>query len=204
MGKSRYRLAGLVVVLALLGVVAGCSGITAPSRFYLLTPMPDAPKNAAVDDYVGVYPVRLPEYLDQPLMVTRVGTNELRMGEFDRWAEPLKENFTRVLIENLSMLLGADKVLRLPLSVAQPVRQSVFVEVFQFDATSAGEVVLSAKWALFDNHVKAPILSKTALFTERPGDAGYGAAVAAGSRALGKLSLEISESIREEAGKKSR
>ena len=57
---------------------------------------------------LGVGPVRLPGYLDRREIVTRVAQSRFDVSENDRWAEPLDENFTHVLAQNLSVLLGSD------------------------------------------------------------------------------------------------
>ena len=142
MEKRSCILLVVSILLVLIGFGAGCFGTTPASRFYVLSPMAAPDKKLPVDELVGVFPVRLPEYLDHPQIITRVSPNELRKSEFDRWAEPLKENFTRVLVENLLSLLGSDKVLSMPRTIDIPITRSVFVEVFQFDGNSAGEVVL--------------------------------------------------------------
>jgi uncharacterized lipoprotein YmbA len=184
------------ILLVLIGFAVGCMGTTPESRFYVLSPMMAPEKKIIHDELVGVFPVRLPEYLDQPQIATRVSPNELRMSEFDRWAEPLKENFTRVLVENLLSLLGSDKVLAMPRTINIPITRSVFVEVFQFDGNTGGEVVLFARWSLFRNNFKTLLQTKTSTFKESTGGPGYEPFVAAGSRALASLSSEIAEAIR--------
>ena len=187
------------ILLVIIGFAAGCFGTTPASRFYVLSPMMAPEKKMPVDELVGVFPVRLPDYLDQPQIVTRVSPNELRKSEFDRWAEPLKENFTRVLVENLLSLLGSDKVLAMPRTINISITRTVFVEVFQFDGNSGGEVVLFARWSLFQNNFKTPLQTKTSTFKESAEGPGYEPLVAAGSRALASLSREIAVAIKSSA-----
>jgi uncharacterized lipoprotein YmbA len=187
------------ILLVLIGFAVGCMGTTPESRFYVLSPMMAPEKKIIHDELVGVFPVRLPEYLDHPQIITRVSPNELRKSEFDRWAEPLKENFTRVLIENLLFLLGPDKVLAMPRTINIPITRSVFVEVFQFDGNSAGEVVLFARWSLFQSNFKTLLQTKTSTFKESAGGPGYEPFVAACSRALASLSSEIALAIKSSA-----
>ena len=53
----------------------------------------DDPATAAArGPVIGVGPITLPKYLDRPQIVSRASRNQLALGEFDRWAEPLQEN----------------------------------------------------------------------------------------------------------------
>ncbi len=52
-------------------------------------------------DIIGVGPVRIPEYLNRPQMVTRGKSNLLTFAQYDRWAEPLGESIERTIAENL-------------------------------------------------------------------------------------------------------
>ena len=72
----------------------------------------------------GIGPIKIPEYLNQPKIVTRKGPNELTLAEFDRWAERLKDNLTRVLAKNLSNLLCTKDDRSLPMARGDPHRLS--------------------------------------------------------------------------------
>jgi uncharacterized lipoprotein YmbA len=138
----------------------------------------------------------MPDYLDRPQIVTRVSENELKLDEFSRWAEPLKESFTRALVQNLSSLLNTAKIIKTADSTGFPMALQVGVEVVQFDGTLGGEVVLIVKWGLFEADGKKLIVAKRSSFKEPTGAATYEALVAAQSRAVAALSREIAEAIR--------
>jgi uncharacterized lipoprotein YmbA len=63
---------------------------------------------------VSIAPVEVPDYLDRLQIVTRDGNNGLKLAEFDRWGGSLGENIATVLVENLSLLLGSDRVFTYP------------------------------------------------------------------------------------------
>jgi len=48
-------------------------------------------------------------YLDRPHIVSRAGRNKLKLSEFDRWAGSLERDVARVLVEDISSLLPADR-----------------------------------------------------------------------------------------------
>ena len=105
--KASWAISAFLLGL-LLSILAGCVGRTsAPTRFYMLKPIPSAEmkvKFAGRDHYVivGIAPIEFPAYLDRPQFIIQTGKNEYRLAEFDNWAEPLRNNFERVFFENLN------------------------------------------------------------------------------------------------------
>jgi len=198
LNKSRAKtlIQVVVVLLALVFCFSACAGKSASSKFYVLSPLPQGALSAAEGTTIGVFPVAMPDYLDRPQIVTRVSENELKLDEFSRWAEPLKESFTRALVQNLSSLLNTAKIIKTADSTGFPMALQVGVEVVQFDGTLGGEVVLIVKWGLFEADGKKLIVAKRPSFKETTGAATYEALVAAQSRAVAALSREIAEAIR--------
>ena len=91
--------------------VSGCvnfSPMSDPSPFSLM-PLPQVEQSQehgtgeTNNMFIGIGPIRFPAYLDREQIVTRTAQNRLDISENDRWAEPLEENFTRVLSQNLGM-----------------------------------------------------------------------------------------------------
>lgn len=185
------------IVLVLWALSAGCAS-TAPSRFYLLDPLatPEgAASPAAGDISIGVGPVKLPGYLERPQIVTRDASPEISVAEFDRWAEPLSENFVRVLGENLSTLLGTDLITVFPWRGTHPLDYRVTVDVTRLDGELGGNAVLSARWAVGGKTDAEPVIVKKTTLTE-PVNGGYEDFVAAHSRLLEALSREIAAEIK--------
>lgn len=176
--------------------LSACAGKSATSKFFVLSSLPQSALSAAEGGAIGVLPVAMPDYLDRPQIVTRLNENEIRLDEYHRWAEPLKDSFTRVFVQNLSSILGSAKVVRTTESQGFPTALQVSLEVMQFDGTLGGEVVLIVKWGLFGDHGKKILLAKRESFKESTGAATYEALVAAHSKAVAALSREIAEAIR--------
>ena len=66
-----------ICIVGLCAAVSSGCGSTAPSRFYLLTPMVDSTDARPAHEQglvLGIGPVQLPEYVNRPQIVTRVGT----------------------------------------------------------------------------------------------------------------------------------
>ena len=196
MRKQRSLAHAVVLLGALMLFLYSCAGKSASSKFYVLSPLPQSALSPAEGKTVGVFPVAMPDYLDRPQIVTRASENEIRIDEFSRWAEPLKESFTRALVQNLSSLLNTVKVIKTTANTGFPMALQVGAEVVQFDGSLGGDAVLIVRWALFEADGKKLLLAKKSSFKEPTGAVSYEALVAAQSRAVAALSREIAEAIR--------
>jgi hypothetical protein len=179
----------------------GClGGASAPTRFYTLVPLAVPPTEATPlsaewGPAIGVVPLTLPGYLDRREIVTRRGRDEIELGEFDLWSEQLKDGATRVLGEDLAILLRTDRVTALAGRGSHPGQYQVAVEVARFEGTAGADVTLEARWRIRGDDGKELALRRSTV-TEVVGAPGYGALVAAMSRALGALSRDIATAIR--------
>jgi uncharacterized lipoprotein YmbA len=194
----RFRLAVVALVLCLV-VTIGCAS-TQPSRFFTLSALASSETRTRVGASspsiaIGVGPVTLPELLDRPQIVTRTSRNELRLAEFDRWAGSLKDDFSRILAENLSILLSTDRVSLYPWRRSISVDYQVVVDVVRFDGELGGDARLVARWTVLGGRDKEVLSMHTSRISEPSGEQSYAALVGAESRALGRLSREIAEAI---------
>src|SRR5262245_9638167 len=106
------RLIKLITALVVIGLsLAGCGNLFPPSqpnssKIYLLaSPLKATDRQTrSTRIFLGVGPLRLPGYLERREIVTRVGQSQLDVSQKDRWAEPLDENLSHVLAQNLSVL----------------------------------------------------------------------------------------------------
>ena len=181
---------------ALLG---GCLGTSSPSRFYLLTPLDATTVEATSAELDGpsvfLAAVELPKHLLDPQIATRIDRNELGFAEFDRWGEPLKDSFTRVLARNLSLLLPDSQVTTFLWERPRQVDRLVTVVVTRFDAQGE-EVVLSARWTVAGEELAAASTFKRSEYLQPVQGEGYGAIVQSMSEALAALSRDIGAEIR--------
>ena len=203
------RIVSLIKAIApglLLMTFMACAS-NAPSRFYVLssltgtgggTEMAGDERNLTI----GVGPVEFPAYLDRQQILTRVSANELHLAGFDEWAEPLDDNFTRILIENLSILLPTDSFIILHSRGPEPTDYRVQVEVIRFDGSLAGDVSLLTRWTILGKDDKKIFLTKKSAFKETAGGPDYEALVAAQSRTVEALSREIAGAIKGLSGTK--
>ncbi len=196
---SKIRACALVLIGPIGWALAGCSG-TEPSNYYLLSslPAPESPIRAAPSDQlaVGVGPVSLPMYLDRPQLVTRASANRLDLNEFDRWAEPVQDMFSRTLAENVSALIGSDLVYVLPRRRTPELDYRVAVEVFRFDRSPEGEVELLARWTITADDDETSLITRRSMIIEPtpPGSEAESVIVAL-SRAVEDLGREIARDL---------
>ncbi|WP_230874579.1 PqiC family protein [Methylomonas sp. LL1] len=140
-----------ISAVSLLLLQAGCIGSTPPAQFYLLEPVTDAEPagsvSATAKPSVSIAPVRIPHYLERSQMVTATGKNTYQLHELHRWAEALDENISRVLAQDLSLLLPAD----VQLSNNQGAKQAQYrltVRILEFHVDPQGQAGLTAQWQI--------------------------------------------------------
>jgi uncharacterized lipoprotein YmbA len=180
--------------------LAGCSLLSPvpdKSRFFLLTAMPssEAGSQAAAGGLtLGLGPIKFPPYLDRTEVVTRVEPNRLVVSENDHWGEPLKTNFTRVLSENLSTLLGTQQIVSFPWYSSTHLDYTIAIEVTRFEADAQGAAQLSARWSIEDPATKK-VLDRGDSNLSAPGASGADGSAAALSQVLANFSRQLTTAI---------
>ncbi|MEA2084310.1 MAG: PqiC family protein [Thermodesulfobacteriota bacterium] len=192
--------ARVVIAVFFLMTIVGCTGTSQPSKFYLLTSLADSGSGTekariAENIAIGVGPVKLPEYLERPQIITRTSENELHLAEFDRWAGSLSEDVSRVLAENIATLLGIDRIVIYPWRRSSLIDYQIEVNVLRLEGSLGGDVFLKTRWAIFSDNGKKIHIVKTSQIRESTSDRTYTALVAGESRALERLSSEISVAL---------
>lgn len=192
--------------LALVAVMLGTSWLAVgcashPSRFYLLSALPSAemanpPSTGQPGPTIGVGRIVLPRYLDRPQIATRTSAYELKLAEFERWAEPLEANFTRVVAENLATLLPSARVTPSLWPRTAPLDYQVQIEVTLFLSQVGGESLLIADWILLKGEGPQVLATGKSRLSVPIGGQDYTAIVAAMSQTVAELSREIAAATR--------
>ena len=200
MKNGLIRILAILMLGALWMVHFGCAS-SPPTRFYALsssaTTAPEI-KPSADDGCLsfGIGPIKIPDYLDQPQIVTRGVPNELTLAEFDRWAERLEDNLTRVLAKDLSNLICTQSIVLFPWRGKIPMDYRIEMEVLRLDGSLGGDVTLEAWWMVLSGDGKKMVFSKKSAFTEAVTGKDYNSLVSAESRTVGLLCGEIAEAIK--------
>jgi len=190
----------MVALGAGLLLIGGCA--SQPSRFYLLSALPSSETASPMTaigqgSALGIGTVTLPKYLDRPQIVTRMGLHQLQLSEYDRWAESLETNFSRVLAENLSLLMPTERVATYPWPRGTPVDYQVSVEVLHFAGQRGGESVLIANWTLSRGEGQETLVSRKSRYSGFVAGETYEALVATMSQMVADLSRDMAAAIRD-------
>ena len=176
--------------------LAGC-GSTPPTRFYGLTPVTTSGGARTAGTLVlGIGPVELPKTLDRPQIVTRSGQNEFLLGELDQWAEPLADNITAVLSENLAVLVPARRVTTYPWDRSAEIDYQLTAKVLRFDRSVGGDAVLKLRWSLKSPTNENELLARETSYSKKPAGDDYKATVEAMNFLLGQFSRDAATAVR--------
>lgn len=193
----------LLFLLSTMLILNGC-GTTPPSKFYTLETMRGSETTQTTTEnrsnlHIGIGPVQFAEYLQRSQIVTRTNSAEISLAETHRWAEPLHNNFSRILAENLSILIGTDKISLHPSRNWSDIDYQVVINVWQFDASKQGDVTLVANWSIRGKGGSELLTMKKSTFSTTLEDTtSYTDIVRAQSKTVEMLSSEIAGVIQTE------
>lgn len=200
---------GLFWMIILLG---GCASTligegSPPTRYFILSPLtlPETSgSNLAAADpevSVAVEPLVIPSYLNRSQIVIMNSASELSISEFNQWGENLRDNLSRVLVENLSLLLDSDQIYLMPGLKRQEPDFRVMVRIVQFERTDKGTVQLTVRWKLQDQSGKQILFREgSVLAGEQVGKEDYPAIAIAMSHLLSEFSRRMAETIQRYKG----
>ena len=168
----------------------GCA--TAPRvNFYNLN-APDPSAQVGQSSLVlALGPVDLPQYLDRPQIVTRLGDNRLSVDEFNRWGGRLDEEITRVLAQHLGHRLGTQRIYSYPSRVMADTDYRIALDIRNFDGAPAGEVSLDVAWSVIDDRTGVVVQTRQAVYRGASAGPDYDAYAAALSATLARLGDDL-------------
>ena len=191
-----------IILLAL--ALAGCLGGQSPStNFYMISPLSPSPAGtnpepAAAPVYIGLETVVIAEYLNRNEIILNLDNTSYQLAEFNQWAEPLDDNLTRVVEENLSKLLRADSIeVFLASQSSIPIDYRLEIDVLRLDGNLGGQVTLIAQWALLEIEEDDLVLMRRDMYQEKAAGPTVRDLVLAKSRTIDQLSRDISEGVKQ-------
>jgi uncharacterized lipoprotein YmbA len=197
------HLAIMICWLALTGCLGGPSG---PTNFYMLSPLSPSQAGTSAASAegrirIGLVTVVVPEYLNRNEIVVNLDNTVYRLAEFNQWAEPLNDNLTRVLEENLTNLLRGDSIdVFLASDSSIPADYRLEVDVLRLDGNLGGQVALISQWALLETEDGGLILMRRSEYQELAADQTVKELVLAQSRMIENLSRDIAAVIKKTLG----
>lgn len=195
---------GLSILILAVLIAGGCSllnpGPQPKTRFYMLSSLASSgkavqPLATLPQVALGIGPIRLPEYLDRRNIIVRNSRNEFELAEDSQWTEPMGDTVSRVLADNLSVLLGTYRITQFPWRSSMPVGYQLTIQVAQFDGVLGAQAVLRAHWQVFTGDGKKLLDSGYSVFGEKSEDKSIDALVTAQSRAAESFSREVAAAI---------
>ena len=178
-------------------LTSGCAS-SPQARFYSLTatsPQAAVPADTKAPS-VTIASVTIPELVNRPQMVIRTDGTQVELMETQRWAEPLKTAIPLTIAENISRILGSDKVSSYPQNASYSADFKIYLDVQHFEST--GEyVLLDALWTIRRLDEKPP-QSGRSKFREKIKGSGYEAIAAAYSTGLANISNDIAMALKKE------
>ncbi|MEY4588422.1 MAG: hypothetical protein RL497_498 [Pseudomonadota bacterium] len=171
-------------------LLASCS--SQKTHYYTLhhTPKPPA-AHGAYPFTLGVGPVFLPESHNQPGVVSLTEGQEVVVSQFNIWAGYLNQSVTRVLADNLSILLGADTVWPFPWDNRMRPARQVRVVIEEMAGQRGKFVAVQAKFTITaDNGERLVAAERRRIEVPCTADT-YEAYVAALNQALNQLSEQM-------------
>jgi len=189
------------IVLTGLLVLSGCISVSSSpnSRFFMLQAMDkDQVSNKfsiPADIIIGIGPVKIPDYLDRPQMVTRNKNNTLSFAQFDRWGESLDFGLERLVNKNLSLMFPGVPFEMFPWNLILTVKYQVIMDVVQLDSRLDQDLNLVVQWSIIDLEEKKMVFTKRSELRQPVTPHSYAGYVDALSVASASLSTEIAQAL---------
>lgn len=190
-----------IMACALVSLLLSACGSSPPVRYFSLSSTVAAygqDPESAVE--LGVGPIRIPEYLNRSQLVTRGPGMELRIDEFNRWAEPLAPAFHRIVSTDVDNAVDGLTVIAFPWESAlrADVDYRLLGEVIRFDADRSGLVILEMQWGIAEVSSREHVVSAhRSRYEARAGSSDDPAAVASAMNdALASFSRDIAGRMR--------
>lgn len=193
------------LALALIGLLSACAA-SPVSQYYLLqtetadTSSSYSPERAETPS-LGVGPISIPPYLGRDNLVYHLQNSQLQVAAYHKWAEPLEDGMTRVLMLHLAEGLGTQNLNKFPWHPSRAPDLAVTVDVLELELRSTG-ASLTADWQIYRPHTEAAIAGRvTTVRTDLPaGMAPPEGIPRAYAELLRRLADVILEAMRSDAG----
>lgn len=186
--RSKALLAGFLAILGTQACRSPQVTFTYHQLHALAEPQPGVRSTLAVE----VLPVRLPGLLRRPQLVLPGPV----ISDTHRWGNGLEQDVQRVLVEDLSRLLGSDAVLAYPHGDHLPDTYRILMDVEQWNVEVAGTMNFRATWILEKAGMDAPLCIRKARLQETLKDGSPASLVSAQDRILVALAKAVAAELR--------
>lgn len=193
----RFRFSMPLQVSLLAALLAACAS-SPTTHFYTMSAAADGSGAAGsvveVAYSVAVGPVTLPELVDRPQMVVRVATNQVKIVETHRWAQPLGSEIAHVVADDLGKLLRNARVSSHVENASANADYRVLLDVQRLDAALGDAVTIDVQWELRSRADGKRHIGRSHV-RQVVGGQGYDSLVAAHADVLESVSRDIAQAI---------
>ena len=157
--------------------------------------------NANKGPAVGVWRVKLPDFMDRSEIVTRDNQFKVKIADFSWWAGSLAQNMTLLITTELSQRLQSNQVVVSPWPSYRKIDYQIRIRVERFDGELGGEVVLRGLWSILDGERTKELNSNVFEFKMNTVDLTYQEMVAAMSQLTVQLAAQLADGVIAEEAK---
>lgn len=187
-----------IIIACLILSLYACGSKPPPeTQYFVLTPTASTVSTSDIDakNSVVLESIRLAEFLDQPGIVLQTDTHQIKVAHYHRWAEPLKRNMHRYIMETLNNKFPGH-IVQSDINLNEiATEQSLQIIVNQFNGTTEGTAIFSGGWILSDVKTKTILKNETFHYEATLVNDGYAELVNQLATLLEQLCSEISQSI---------
>ena len=198
--KTRMKFYSIIAFIILTTMLYSCG--TTASNFYILTPTNNYQQinsNIESDISIGIGTLEFPDYLLKPQIATFQNDNKIHFDEFNRWADPLDENFAHIVIENLSNMVPTNNIYLFMWPKEKSNIFQITIKIDQFGMSSDSTVVLDARWAVSTSNEMAFLMTEKSSYQEKIANLDYNQIAVAMSKLTGELCKDIASEVKRRA-----
>lgn len=142
------------IVIPCLFLSACMFGTSKNAKFYTQAATSVGASSADYTAFVGVNRLQLPKYVDRPQMVTQQKDSvQINISEYNRWVELPSVLATRVVAEDLSVLLPSAQI-KMSQTKGETFDRTVSVEIIKMNAVLGDKAELEAWYTIKNNSKK--------------------------------------------------
>ena len=191
------RLPRIIISLFAASLLVAC-GSSPPVTYYHLDATGSA-THVSPDGqpaFLAIGPLRVPDYLTRPQLVTRGPGASMIVDDFNRWAEPLDQALHRVLAINIDSQMDELTVVAFPYSSLIEVDYRLLGTVERFDVDQGGQAVLVAQWGVADMDGTVLVSPRRSRYTTTAASDSSNSVVRAMSEVVADFSSDIASEMR--------
>lgn len=197
-----FQVKNSLLLVSLSILLSACVGKGPKTQYYGLFASSNPSiiaSNTDTHKSIGIGPVILPDYLDNPAIVTRTSTQQIRVSGYNAWAGDITNQMIRVITDNLSNTLQNDAVWGFPWDTRSRPEYQVRIVVEEFSGILGQDITMRFKWSVLNTKTQELISVNRDELVVASVDSSYNSYVKALNTALNDwsqmLAKELSSSL---------